>query len=420
MLAPHKALLALLPIIKNVMSGTLSRIMILLWRNAGQIDRYLGPWSPQRRSQAMRRKGDPGGMWNPPVELWHRVRHPTLAAIATVVLASGPLNHHGLADGSSSPGHSRLAAEACQFEKSNLPRESQDEGCTLLPPLIERARESVHAASTPTETLDSLNHFFFEQEGFQVTYNLDSPEHLFLDGVLSGRKGYCVGLATVYLVLAEDLDLPIHGVATPKHVFLRWDDGKFRRNIELFQKGREVSDEDYVREQRIPKESIERGVFLANLTRKEFLGFIYQNRGVLESQQGNFEASGRDYRQALHLNPKLAAAYYNRGNDELKQKQYRRAIRDYTKALKLYPTDAWALKNRGLAWKELGEAEKAEEDWKRAREIEPGAGVGLTRQPLRPPGPESSAPPPRPVRRSGSSLASGPEPSSFPRAPDID
>src|SRR5207249_3976386 len=114
------------------------------------------------------------------------------------------------------------------------------------------------------------------------------------------------GLAAVYLMLAEELDLPVHAVATPKHVFLRWDDGTVRRNIELFQKGRAVPDEDYIREQKIPKESIERGVFLRNLSEKEFLGFIYQNLGVLESQKGNFEASTRHYAKALHLNPKLA------------------------------------------------------------------------------------------------------------------
>jgi len=226
------------------------------------------------------------------------------------------------------------------------------------------------------DTIDRLNEFFFGAEGFQATYDLNTPNHLLLDRVLAGRKGHCVGLATVYLVLAEELDLPIHAVSTPKHIFLRWDDGKVRRNIELFQKGRDVPDEDYVREQRIPKESIERGVFLANLTREEFLGFIYQNRGVLESQRRDFEASGRDYRRALRLNPKMEAAHYNRGNDALKQKRYRKAIRDYTRALDLHPTDVWALHNRGLAWNGLGEKEKAERDWRLAREIEPGFRAG--------------------------------------------
>jgi len=104
---------------------------------------------------------------------------------------------------------------------------------------------------------------------------------------------------------------------------------------------------------------------------EEFLGFIYQNRGVLASQRGDFKASGQDYRRALHLNPKLAAAYYNRGNDELMQKRYRKAIRDISRALSLSPTDAWALKNRGLAWRGLGEMEKAERDWQLVQGSEP-------------------------------------------------
>jgi len=81
----------------------------------------------------------------------------------------------------------------------------------------------------------------------------------------------------------------------------------------------------------------------------------HKPRGVLDSQRGDFDNSAKDYRRALRLNPKLAAAYYNRGNDELKQKKYRKAIRDYTKSLELYPGDPWAMKNRGLAWKGLGE-----------------------------------------------------------------
>lgn len=58
-------------------------------------------------------------------------------------------------------------------------------------------------------------------------------------------------------------------------------------------------------------------------------------------------SSAKNYRRALRLNPKLAAAYYNRDNDELKQKKCRKAIRDYTKSLELYPGNPWAMKNRG-------------------------------------------------------------------------
>jgi len=251
------------------------------------------------------------------------------------------------------------------------PADAPDGECPGLDALVKRAGEAVGGASTPIETIERLNHFFFQSEKFQVTYDLSSSDHLLPGPVIAGKRGYCVGLATIYLILAEELNFPIHGVATPKHVFLRWDDGKFRRNIELFQEGRDVSDKDYIREQKIPQASIDRGVFLANLTEREFLGFIYQNLGVLESQRGEFEQSGKDYSRAIHFNPKLAAAYYNRGNDDLKQKSYRRAIHDYSKSLKLYPTDAWALWNRGLAWKGLGKVEKAEADQAQAKEIDP-------------------------------------------------
>jgi regulator of sirC expression with transglutaminase-like and TPR domain len=238
--------------------------------------------------------------------------------------------------------------------------------------LIARAREAVSGATKPVETIDRLNLFFFEKERFRVTYDLSSADHLLPGRVVEGKRGYCIGLAAVYLILAEELDLPIHAVATPKHMFLRWDDGQVRRNIELFQQGRSVSDEEYIREQKIPQESIKRRVFLTNLSPREFLGFVYQNLGVLESQKENFDASARFYAKALRLNPKLAAAHYNRGNDSLKLKQYRKAIRAYDKALNLYPDDPWALQNRGLARKGIGKMQKAEEDWARVKAIEPG------------------------------------------------
>jgi tetratricopeptide (TPR) repeat protein len=238
-----------------------------------------------------------------------------------------------------------LGRKACSIPSPAFGAES----CAGLPGFIARGRQAIGGASDAKETIDRLNDFFFRFEKFQVTYDLSSADHLLPGPVLSEKRGYCVGLAAVYLILAEELDLPIHAVATPKHVFLRWDDGKFRRNIELFQEGREVPDADYLRDEKIPQESIKRGVFLASMSNKEFLGFIYQNLGVLESQQGNFKQSEKYYAKAIRLNGKLAATYYNRGNDELKQEQFQKAIRDYDKSLKLYPGDDWAMRNRKLA-----------------------------------------------------------------------
>ena len=264
-----------------------------------------------------------------------------------------------------------LARKTCSIREWTSEAETTTEGCQGLEAFVARGREVVAGSADAVDTIDRLNAYFFQAEGFQVTYDLSSADHLLPGPVLAGKKGYCVGLATIYLILARELDLPIHAVATPQHVFLRWDDGKFRRNIELFQEGRPVPDRDYIQQQKIPQESINHGVFLENVPDKRFLGLIYQNLGVLGSQRGKFEESRKDYDLAIRSNPKLAAAFYNRGNDELKQKDYRKAVRDYTKSLELYPTDAWALWNRGLAWEGLGEEEQGKKDKSRARELDP-------------------------------------------------
>lgn len=295
-----------------------------------------------------------------------------IPAVLPVLLFVSPLAERAFAAGPAGL-KSRFARHLCRFGfEGRAPWESSEEACRAVAELTQRASAAVTGESIPAEKIDRLNHFFFEEAGFHPNYDLTSPDHLLVAGVLAGKKGHCVGLASVYLILAEELDLPVHAVATPKHVFLRWDDGAFRRNIELFQNGREVPDDEYVREQKIPKESIDQGVFLANLTPRQFLGFVYQNLGVLHSQRGDLDKSTEYYAWAIARHPRLAAAYYNRGNDYLKLLSYRRAIRDYTKALELYPTDVWALHNRGLAWKGLGKIDKAERDWARAQEIEPG------------------------------------------------
>jgi tetratricopeptide (TPR) repeat protein len=190
--------------------------------------------------------------------------------------------------------------------------------------------------------------------------------------VLERKQGYCVGIAAIYLALAERLDLPIHAVATPSHVFLRLDDGTTDINIETLQQGANIPDDQYIREQKIPEKSIHRGVFMRNLTTDEFLAQVHNTLGVIYSEQKAFDKAAPEYERALDLDPRLAAAWYNYANDLLRQGQLQRAIRYFTKSLRLYPTDVWALNNRGLALRKVGKEEKARRDFQKALRIDPG------------------------------------------------
>jgi len=220
--------------------------------------------------------------------------------------------------------------------------------------------------------VETLNRRIFDQAGISASTDLKNPCNLFPSRVLERKQGYCVGIAAIYLALSERLGLPIHAVATPSHVFLRYDDGVTRINIETLQHGSNIPDEQYVRDQKIPEESIRRGIFMRNLTTEEFLAQFHNNIGVIYSERKSYDQAAREYERALSLDPRLPVAHYNYGNDLLRLEQLRPAVRHFSKSLRLYPTDTWAFNNRGRAYFEMGKREKARRDFEDALRIDPG------------------------------------------------
>ena len=220
-------------------------------------------------------------------------------------------------------------------------------------------------------TVMALNDLIFSRLEIRPTQDLKDPGNLLSSQVLQRKQGYCVGIAALFLILAERLDLPIFAVATPSHVFLRFDDGTTRINIETLQRGVSIPDEQYIREQKIPEESIRRGVFMRNLTTDEFLAQVHNNLGVIFSERKDFEMAAREYERALDLDSRLPAAHYNYGNDLLRTDEYRRAARLFSKSLRLYPTDVWALNNRGLTYVKMGKPEKGRRDFEAALRLDP-------------------------------------------------
>ncbi len=218
----------------------------------------------------------------------------------------------------------------------------------------------------------ALSNFIFKDLRIEASNDLADPDNLFLTSMLARRRGYCIGIAALYLALAEQIDLPIFAVATPTHIFLRYDNGTTQINIEPFQQGAALSDETYVREHRIPERSVSRGVFLRNLTIEEFLARAHNNLGVIYSQRRDFPRAAAEYERAIDLDSRFPAPCYNLGSDLLLQDEPGRAVRFFSKALRLHPGDVWALNNRGLANLKRGKKEKARKDFEAALSIDPG------------------------------------------------
>ena len=97
----------------------------------------------------------------------------------------------------------------------------------------------------PKSIINIINEFLFDELGFAYvqTGNL---EDLYLNKVIDQRKGNCIGLSILYLSIAERLDLPLFGVNVPEHIFVRYDDGKQKINIETGHKGMSLSNSFYV------------------------------------------------------------------------------------------------------------------------------------------------------------------------------
>jgi regulator of sirC expression with transglutaminase-like and TPR domain len=264
---------------------------------------------------------------------------------------------------------STLDAAEARAQVGALASSVRDEFDSLELPMTDSV-EADSRARAETE-IRLLNGIIFGRLGLRSSQDLHDPCNLFLSSVLVRQQGYCVGIAALYLSVAEALALPIHAVATPTHVLLRYDDGTTRINIETSNGGAATPDAQYVSQQRIAPESIRKGVFLDDLSTEQFLAQVHNNLGVVYSERRDYARADDEYAAALRLDKRLPAAWYNRGKNLIEQGDLEGAIRSFSRAVRLHPNDTWALNNRGLAYRRLGKTEKARADFEAALRIDP-------------------------------------------------
>jgi regulator of sirC expression with transglutaminase-like and TPR domain len=226
-------------------------------------------------------------------------------------------------------------------------------------------------AASIDRTVDALNAHFFGPSGFAASADSAAPEGSSIDSVLANRRGTCVGLAIVYLAMAQRLGLDAHAVATPVHLFVRVRQPDGVRNVEMMEGGIHLDDEIYARRYQIDSGAIETGVFMRDLTDEETIAHLLSNQGVAFSRQGKMRKALQRYRRALKLHPALVAAWYNYGIDLMNQGRLKKALAVFDRSITLYSADAQAHNNRGLVKVKLGDIAGARADFRMALQIEP-------------------------------------------------
>ena len=221
----------------------------------------------------------------------------------------------------------------------------------------------------PAVRADAFRRLLFEAEKFQSVADLTSSRTLHIDTVLAGRRGYCLSLSLVALAVAERVGAPLHGVAAPNHFFVRYDDGTFRRNLELTRAGVDVKDAEYRRRARnsLPAESL----YLRNLKSNELRAFLLHNRGYVALHAGRRTQARADLDAAIALAPGLGEAHRNLGVLLGERKRWADSRRSFARAFAAYPGDVDALINMAICRHALGDLKAAVQDLEMAAMLAP-------------------------------------------------
>jgi len=79
--------------------------------------------------------------------------------------------------------------------------------------------------ASPVEQVKLINHVFYHIYGFSGnTTNHQDPQNSYLSQVMETKRGNQPLLAIIYSIIAQKLDIPVHGVNLPQHFILAYLD----------------------------------------------------------------------------------------------------------------------------------------------------------------------------------------------------
>jgi len=129
----------------------------------------------------------------------------------------------------------------------------------------------------------------------------------FLAGLLRTMRGSCVSMPLIYVVVGQRLGYPVHLVHVGKHCFVRWQEPRYRINVETTAVDHVwVTDDDsaYLEDEKMTKNQVA-GNELRNLSNREVVGnllFIRSSHWVMKAEQEHTK-SWMDLSRALRLSP---------------------------------------------------------------------------------------------------------------------
>ena len=165
------------------------------------------------------------------------------------------------------------------FDKLIDPPHAASDTVMQLDRLAEAARQLAGPSASPDVRLAALRRLFYVAgpwNGDQpFTYDQSDPlgqriGNKLLATYLATRRGNCVSMPALFLILADRLDLDVALATAPLHVFVRYRSENGRViNIEAANGGHPSRDEWYREQMPMSDRAVESGLYLRSLTRRE-------------------------------------------------------------------------------------------------------------------------------------------------------
>ena len=247
--------------------------------------------------------------------------------------------------------------------------------------LTDSVRTKLKHASTPKQIVDAFRETIHDEQGYRYTDQVDDqgipidPAELFLHGMLISKRGYCMNLSLLYLIIADRLDIPLYGVPLPNHFFVRYKSDGTSINIEATDSGYTIPDSYYQKRFSLPEQK-NPAFFMSNVGKKSTLGSYFSNVGMVYYKARQAKTAIFYLDLSTRINSGSIEAHNNLANIYSETGQMKKAIQHYQLALKADPGNLSTLYNLGLAYRQSGQADKALEAFLQVVQIDAFYGPG--------------------------------------------
>ncbi|MCD6460005.1 DUF3808 domain-containing protein [bacterium] len=190
--------------------------------------------------------------------------------------------------------------------------------------------------------------------------------------LLDQHKGNCVAFSILYLALAKRTGLALYGVTIPGHIFVRYDDGIDKINIEPLEAGFYFSDQMYIEasNSNMPNDLCG-GYYLHNLTDKEVFGSLLLNMSAMCYEKNQTLRTLRYMNISLNCAPRDPEILTSAGITHLKLNNIENAIYFFDKALEIKPASIIVLSQKALIMRSLGDINQSNKLFRKTLNITP-------------------------------------------------